>query len=306
MRNIHNKEGFRISMTNRLPLLALSLMALMAPLAHAQTLARPAIGSHLGGGPTAAVEFGGTSNQDGQVYELNPNVGYDFNSHFGAVLGTPFYFVSPSSTAGGSSSSGVGDPYLSLHLNYPNPGLNYATALTGAAPAGDSKKGFSTGRPTYDWTNRFDREFSSITPFVEIGFSNSIADTRYFLRPYTTLGFNTHLLGGASCDLSKFFSVGASGYDIIPVGDQTVFSRVAPGQARAGTASHGRVFQNNQQTKGGASIAQDDGFSAAVNASPGHTLDLEVAYTRSLAYDLNSVSFDIGINLTRLVRGNGR
>lgn len=291
-------------MAKRLPPFALGMIAAIAPLANAQATASSVTGLPQGAGLTANVEFGGTSNADGQVYELNPSIGYDFNSRFGAAVGSPYYHVSPSATAGGTSSSGLGDPYLTLHLKCPSPSLNYATALTGSAPLGDSKKGFSTGRVTYDWNNRFDHAFSNLTPFIEAGFSNTVWDSRLFLRPYTTLGFNTHLLGGVSYDLGKSLSVGASGYDILPSGDQTVFSRVAPGAGRAGSAGHGRVYENNQQTKGGSSIAQDDGFSTALDASPGHSLDLEIAFTRSFVYDLNSVAFDIGINLTHLIGGN--
>ena len=253
---------------------------------------------------TSYVEFGGTADSDGQIYEVNSNVGYDFNSHFGVAVGTPVYFVRPSSASGGTSSSGLGDPYLTLHLKYPGPALNFSSALTGAAPVGDSKKGLSTGRATFDWTNHFDHAISNLTPFVEVGIANTTQNSRLFLRPYTTLGFNTHFQGGASYDVWKFISAGASGYDILPSGQQTVFSRVTPGQGNGGTVHHGRVFENNQQTTGGASIAQDDGFSAWIDVNPGRSVDLELGFTRSVVYDLNSVSFNIGINLGQLYRRN--
>ena len=66
--------------------------------------------------------------------------------------------------------------------------------------------------------------------------------------------------------------------------------------------SHGRYFQNNQQTTGTADIARDNGFSTWIDASPSPAVDLELGYTRSMGYDLNSVSFNIGLNLTRLLR----
>ena len=187
-------------------------------------------------------------------------------------------------------------------MKYPGPKLNFGSVLIGAAPVGDSKRGLSTGRATFDWTNRVDRSFTDLTPFVELGIANTTPESRLFLRPYTTLGFNTHVQGGASYDVWRFVSVGASGYDIQPSGEQTVFSRVTRGSGNGGRVHHGRVFENNQQTTGGASIAQDDGFSAFVDANPGHSLDLELGFTRSVAYDLNSVSFSIGVNLGQLYR----
>ncbi len=286
--------------------LILVLFAALARITCAQSLVKPAASAPAESGVTANVEFGGTSDSDGQVYELNSSVGYDFNPHFGVAIGAPVYFINPSSSTGGTSGSGLGDPYLALHLKYPGSVLNFGSTLAGAAPVGDSKKGLSTGRATFDWNNRFEHGFSGLTPFVEIGIANTTPDSRNFLRPYTTLGFNTHVKGGAGYDVWKFISVEASGYDIIPSGQQTVFSRVNQGQGTGGTVHHGRVFEGNQQTKGGASIAQDDGFSAAVDASPGRVLDVELAYTRSLVYDLNSVSFSIDVNLGHLYRKNQR
>jgi hypothetical protein len=287
-------------MTRRTPASAIVVILLMhAGLAAAQTSAKPAAEES---GITSYVQFGGTANSDGQIYALNSNVGYDFNSHFGLAVGAPFYFVRPSPSTGTTSANGLGDPYLTLHLRYPGPLLNFASVLTGAAPLGNSKEGLSTGRATFDWTNRIDHSISRLTPFVEVGIANTTSDSNLFLRPYTTLGFNTHFRAGASYDVWKFVSVGASGYDILPSGQQTVFSRVMPAQANAGTVQHGPPFLNNQQTTGSASIARDDGFSVWIGAKPERPVDLQLAFTRSFAYDLNSVSFNIGINLGRLYR----
>jgi hypothetical protein len=150
---------------------------------------------------------------------------------------------------------------------------------------------------------RFRPDISRLTPFLEAGIANTTPDSSLFLRPYTTFGFNTHFRGGAGYDVWKFVSVGgASGYDILPSGQQTVFSRVTPGQTSSGTGQHGPPFLNNQQTTGSSSIARDDGFSAWIDAFPHRTVDLQMGFTRSFAYDLNSVSFNIGLNLRQLYR----
>lgn len=250
------------------------------------------------------VEFGGTHNADGMIYDFTGSVGYNFSTHFGMDVGVPIYFVRPSSTTGGTSSNGIGDPFADMHVKWLSPVVNFGSTLTGFAPAGDSKKGLSTGHGLYDWTNHVDHKFSNLTPFGEVGLSNTIADSRLFLRPYRTFGFNTHFQLGANYDLWKIISVGASGYDIVPVGQQTVFSRVAGGNAAA--ASHGRVFATSQQTTGTADIAKDHGFSTWVDANPGPYVDMELAFTRSMVYDLNSVSFTIGVNVGRLYRDSNK
>ncbi len=239
-------------------------------------------------GFTSYVEFGGTTNSDGQVYELDSNVGYTFTQHFGMDLGVPFYFVNASSsTTGATSGSGVGNPSVDLRWKYLHPAVNFASVVTGSAPLGDSKLGLSTGRATFDWTNRFDRTFSQVTPFLETGFSNTTSDSRLFVRPYTTLGLNTHFRGGAEVDVWKSLGVGAAGYDILPFGNQTFFSRAT-----------------RKQTIGPADIARDNGFSTWLDASLTPYLDAELGYTRSVHYDLNSVSFSLGLNVGHLLRKN--
>ena len=284
--------------------LNLAASALLAALC--ETAGGQAVPAQTGGdekGFTSYVEFAGSSNSDGQVYKLDPSVGYNFSQHFGADLGIPFYFVRASSTtAGTTSTNGIGNPYVDVRLKFRNPLLNFASTLTGYAPAGDSKKGLSTGHGTYDWTNHFDHSFSSLTPFAQIGIANTVTDSALFVRPFTTFGFNTHLEGGARYAVWKIFSLGISGYDIIPSGQQTVFSKVNPASSNAAASSHKPVFLNNQQTTGSADIARDDGFSAWVEAHPAGTVDLELGYTHSINYDLNSVSFGIGLNLGRLYR----
>ena len=220
-------------MTRRTVLFASVTFVVFASLAGAQTMPKPAARES---GITAYLQFGGTANSDGQVYALSPSIGYEFNSHFGMAVGAPVYFVRPSSSTGSSSATGLGDPFLGVHLKYPNEIINFATFLTGTAPVGNSKEGLSTGRSTFDWTNHIDHSISRLTPFVEAGLSNTTPDSSLFLRPYTTLGFNTHIRGGASYVMWRFVSIGASGYDILPSGQQTVFSRVTRAQTGGGPA----------------------------------------------------------------------
>lgn len=257
-------------------------------------------------GFTSYAEFGGSSDSDGRVFKLDSNVGYNFSRHFSMDMGVPIYFVqASSSTKGATSNNALGNPYIDLRLKFNNRAVNYGSVLTGYAPTADSKKGLSTGRATFDWTNRFDRSFSRFTPFAEAGIANTITDSRLFNRPFTSLGFNTHFQAGTSFDLWKFFSVGASAYDVLPWGQQTIFSKLVGQQSKSLLpTSHGRVFENNQQTTGSADIARDNGFSAWINASPKPYLDLEFGYTRSVHYALNAVSFSVGVNVGHLMRAN--
>ncbi len=88
-------------------------------------------------------------------------------------------------------------------------------------------------------------------------------------------------------DVWKSLGVGAAGYDILPFGNQTFFSRAT-----------------RKQTIGPADIARDNGFSTWLDASLTPYLDAELGYTRSVHYDLNSVSFSLGLNVGHLLRKN--
>jgi len=266
---------------------------------HAQSSPNPA-GSQKG--IVFYESFEGNSNSDGQVMVLSSSAAYHFNEHFSVGIGIPVYFDHPASSTGAASSSGVGNVFATVRAVWKSAILNYGTSLTGTAPTGDSKKGLSTGHTTFDWDNRVNHDFGVLTPFVDLGAGNSVTDTRYFLRPYSSYGYLAHFEAGTDVDLSHSLSLTLSGYDIAPWGTQTVISRVVPAGSpgKSGSVTHGRAFENNHTTTGTASLTSDDGFNADLSFSPMPYLDLDFGYTRSIHYALNSVSFGVGVNLSSL------
>jgi hypothetical protein len=247
----------------------------------------------------------GSSNTLGQAMKLDSTVGYDFGKHFGIDFGMPVYFVRPSSSLSGtttttttttSSATGVGNAYVDLRLRLDNPLINYASTLDGTAPTGDASKGFSTGRATFDWNNHFDRSLVRLTPFLNLGVANTVSDTHFFTRPFSTLGLVGHFEGGADYQIWHFVSVGASAYDILPTGQQKVFSKLV---TRTTT-------KKASETTGGADIARDNGVSAWFDLDPTPFLDFEVGYSRSVHYNLDTVSFGVGVNLGYFIRKSKR
>jgi len=252
---------------------------------------------------TSYAAFQGSHSAQGEVMKFDPSVGYNFNSHFGMNFGVPIYFVRTAATATtpSTSNTGLGNAYVDLKLTYLHPAINFSSTLTGYAPTGNRDNGLSTGRVTFDWNNHLDRSFSRVTPFLEAGAGNTILDSTFFTRPFTTLGFTTHITGGSSFNVWKFVSVGASAYSIMPLGDQKVFSKlVKQGGTAKGSGSHGRVYETNSLTAGTSDIARDDGFSAWIDANPSETVDISCGYTRSIHYDLNVMSFGVGVNLGKV------
>jgi hypothetical protein len=180
---------------------------------------------------------------------------------------------------------------------------NFTSTITAAAPTGSTKKGVSTGRMNIGWNNHVEHSFDRLTPFIEAGFSNGLMDSRFYHRPYTTLGFMSQFTGGSTIDLGRDFSVGASLYDDLPSGSQKMFSKLVGknSTSAAGGGTHGRAYELAAETTGDASLTRDNGESAWVEYSPG-VLDFQIGYTHSVHFALNTVSFNLGVNVGKLMR----
>jgi hypothetical protein len=289
--------------TVRIVLFAVLTLGLVPRLGAQSTASSQPSGEEQEKGVILIETFEGSANSDGFVSDLNSVAGYRFNQHFRVDAGVPVYFIhSSSSVSGSSSSSGVGNPYVDLGWAIKNPAVNYSTNLNAAAPTADTKKGLSTGRVTFDWDNRFDREFSRFTPFADAGVGNSLSDRFLFRRPFTSLGNVAHLEGGTEFSLGRSLSLSASGYDVLPWGTQKVFSRlIKRGSAGSGTVKHGRVFENAAETIGGASLTRDTGFKAGFDFTPRPYVDFSLGYTRSMNYALDTVSFGVSLDVAKII-----
>ncbi len=252
-------------------------------------------------------EFSGSTNSEGQVFELDSTAGYLFSDHFTIDAGVPVYFVHASYTnsTGGTtttSNNGLGDAYLQLRLSAPNPVLTYKSVLTGTVPTGSTSSGFSTGHATVDWTNHFDHKFGDWTPFAEAGIGNSIPERFIFNRPYASYGPDAHFQAGTGYHVIDWLDVSASAYDIAPWGTQMIFSRLVTGSGPPiGVGKHGRVFETSNRTTGGSSLAADNGFSAEADINPGSVLDFSLGYSHSVHFQLDTFSFGVGVNMSQLL-----
>jgi hypothetical protein len=260
-------------------------------------------------GWTFSGRFQGSSNNAGVVLKADPSLGYIFNKYFETYAGLPFYFVNESattSTATTGSVNGMGNAYAGFRVGVDGTAANFASNLVFTAPTGDKAKGFSTGRLTADWTNSISRKFSSITAFADAGVANTISDTSFFVRPFSSLGLVGHFDGGAVIGVSPVIDVGGSAYGVRASGEQRIFSKVVKHQSTStpgSSAGRGQgagkrgVFETTTETVGSADIANDHGFSAWLGIHPQSRLNFEIGYTRSVSYDLNTVFFGVGIHL---------
>src|SRR6266404_1190977 len=250
----------------------------------------------------------GTSSSLGTVSRFDSTLGYNFNHHFSVDFGAPILFVHASSSATTTSlrsATGIGDIYTALRLTLRNPLVNFVSNLRGTVPTGSTQNGFSSGRATADWSNHFDRAFGHVTPFVDLGVANTVPDSAYFVRPYTTLGLTGHFDGGVGIRILPLLNFRASAYAIEPSGQQKLFSKflnrpMGP-TGNPGASHSGRVFQTTPETIGSPDIARDRGFSLGFDSSPFQLMDLAVGYTHSTSFSLDTVYFGIGVNLARFI-----
>jgi len=272
-----------------------------------QSLAAAPQGEDADRGWTFYGRFQSSSNESGMVLKMDPAVGYTFSKYLQMSAGIPVYFVRESSTELTAPTNpgfvnGVGNAYVNGQFTLLNPTVDYISNLTITAPTGDENRGFSTGNVTVDWNNAFSRSFGRVTPFVNIGIANTISDTSFFVRPFSSDGLASHFEGGTSLELHPIVSVGASGYAVRASGEQRIISRVrrqVTGETGAtGAAARQRpIFEDVYETIAGAEAANDQGFSGWLSFFPASKVYLQGGYSRSTRYDLNSVFFGVGFRI---------
>jgi hypothetical protein len=254
---------------------------------------------------------------------LNSNVNYDFSRHFNSFIGVPIYFVQPSSSTSSSigtttnQTSGdynaVGDVYLGMTYKAGGP-LGYSGTILGTAPTGSTTHGISTGRATVDWNNHFEHDIWQLTPFIEAGFGNSNTAMNLGRRngnphtigllSYATLGPMLHFQGGTELSVSKSISVYVSGYDLAPLGNQKIYSRLLKRNqgavVAAGKGNAKGALTQSAVTSGTSAIAVDRGFTTGLDFTPSKRVDLGFEFTRSATNAVNTVAFSIGYRLGHL------
>jgi len=239
-------------------------------------------------------EFQGAVTSAESVFKLDSTLGYDFNRYAGVFVGVPLYFVHDFS-ANSLSGSGAGDAYFGLDLYAPAEVVRYSTTFTVSAPTGNVSKGFSTGHRTLDWTNRLRKRFGRLTPFVIAGISNTVPDTDLVTRTFTSLGNVVHLEEGADFDLAKHVYAGASTYHILPFGNQEVFNRFN------GTTGD-NPGSDDQPSASGNDLTRENGFNTWLGFEPTRVLRIELGYSRSMTFELNRASVNVGLNVGRMLR----
>ena len=113
-----------------------------------------------------------------------------------------------------------------------------------------------------------------------------------------------HFEGGATVSIARNVDIGGSVYDIAPTGEQKIISKLIGRTTPVNSKRSGNPFQTSAETVGGADLAKDHGYSTWIELSKGSDINFQLGYTRSAGYDLNSVFFSVGFNVSSLIRKN--
>jgi hypothetical protein len=201
-------------------------------------------------------------------------------------------------------------------LSFGGPALNYVSTITATAPTGDREKGLSTGAPTVDWNNGFYRVFAHrVAPYANVGIANTVSDTPFFLRPFSSKGLVGHFEAGTTVSMSRVLAIGGSGYSVVPAGEQTIVSKIVEVHTEPGTPrtlpanSRGRglglsknntpdrVFETTREIVGAADLSSDYGFSTWIGIGPFKGVDFTIGYSRSTRYRLDTLFFGTGLRI---------
>ena len=190
--------------------------------------------------------------------------------------------------------------------------MNYSTSLTASAPTGSVSNGFGPGQPTIDWNNRFRHHFGRFTPFIAAGLGNTVPDSELVTRNFVSLGSVAHFEEGAEFDLTKHIYIGASAYQVEPFGSQKVFNTFgAPlprfvaedDNGKGGGPAPGQPPPGNsgQPSAIGDDLTHEHGYDAWLGFEPTRVLRVELGYSHSTSFALNSFSFNVGLNVGKLL-----
>jgi len=248
----------------------------------------PGLSTARHGWNAGATFFGVHESTTGWATIFTPAIGYSFNDIFSIDATIPIYMyrlaesrsTHPKPTAQLVNQRGEpGDIVFGLHAQFIPRLFQYQLSGLITAPTGDEAYGLTTGRVTFDISNRFERTYGRITPNLEIGAGDSVTlVNRLLTKNYTSLGPLAHFQIGFGVELLRGISFETDAYEQLPIGDQKIYGPSRNGKATVVT---------------GHNVTEDNGFINALDIPVNAHTIFSGYYTRSLR--LRSDTTAIGI-----------
>lgn len=248
----------------------------------------PGLSSELHGF-NAGITFSGLHDSvTGWATIVTPAVGYSFNHTFTIDVSLPIYFfrLAPTTAARPKPKDllikergETGDVFLAGHLQHPVGPFDYQATASLALPTRAAQNGLTTGRVTFDVSNRFDLALQRFSPNLEIGMGDSNTLVNHVnTQNYTELGPLAHFQAGLGVSLPLGVSFESALYEQLPVGDQKTY----------GPSRNGKTLIVT-----GRRIAEDNGFINSLDIPLSRKVTLSTFYNRSLRFHADAVSVGI-------------
>jgi len=242
------------------------------------------------------------ANEIGTVLIFDADLGYGISDHLSADIGVPVMFTRnpfpPVVNHDYYWSALLGEPYVDVKYTGVYHNIDYTSVLTGTGPVASEDRIYTTGRFGVDWFNHLEEQIGSASPFINVEASNGSVNRFIMPRPfeearmYQSLGLLGDVEAGFEYKVNTRFvrgvNIGASAYLQDGGGPQKMFSRlVFPYSSLAGDGDHDRHWDSSFETKGGSNLTLDNGWSVWLDTKPLRNLEVQLAYTRSVHYDLD-------------------
>lgn len=268
-------------------------------------------------GFTGFIQTQDSANLVGTVLMFDADMGYGLSDHLSADIGVPVIFsrnpFPPVTNHDYYWSVLLGEPYLDVKYMGIYHNVNYTSVLTGTGPVANEDKIFTTGRFGVDWFNHLDEQIGSVSPFLNIEASNGAVNRFIMPRPfeearmYQSLGLLGDAEVGFEYKVNNHFvrgvNIGASAYLQTGGGPQKMFSRlVFPYSSLAGDGDHERAWDSSFETKGTSTLTRDNGWSVWADLNPLPNLNVQLAYTRSVHYDMDIYSAVFNFDASQWVK----
>lgn len=244
----------------------------------------------------------GSFNSSGQIYKLDTSLSYALTDYLEIRGGAPVYLVRASEAAdplGEGWNAGLGNAYLEFRLRTASTNWALSSGVTAAAPTGDRSRGFSTGEVSLDWANSLSIYLPRATLFGSAGLANTVSDTAFFVRPFTSDGLVADFDLGLFVPVNDWFGVGGLSYVVQGGGEQRIVSRLIRTD-RTSDVDPRRRFEDRVETRG-QDLADDHGFSGWVDFLAGET-SVQVGYSRSVPYGYDTAFFSVGFDVIPMFR----
>ncbi len=122
----------------------------------------------------------------------------------------------------------LGDAGIASHFAFSPDICDYVGTIALSAPTGNEHLGVGTGHFGYNINNHAERSVGPFTPDIEAGIGNtSSLIRRRVAKSYTSSGLLLFLQAGTTVNLARSFNLDSEGYEQLPIGAQTVYSRAA-------------------------------------------------------------------------------